>query len=132
MCAGVTTFSALQASGAKPGDVVAVHGIGGLGHIGTCTTVRMQASGIPFYSLFPFALLPCHLAVFTGIQLANKMGFKVVALSSDPSKGELAHKLGAHHFIETTNADKAMQELLKIGYEKNSKIPFFLLSSSCC
>ncbi len=34
MCAGVTVFSALRNSGASDGDVVAVHGIGGLGHLG--------------------------------------------------------------------------------------------------
>jgi D-arabinose 1-dehydrogenase-like Zn-dependent alcohol dehydrogenase len=33
MCAGITTFNALRNSGARPGDVVAVHGIGGLGHL---------------------------------------------------------------------------------------------------
>ncbi len=34
MCAGITTFNALRHSGAAPGDVVAVQGIGGLGHLG--------------------------------------------------------------------------------------------------
>jgi D-arabinose 1-dehydrogenase-like Zn-dependent alcohol dehydrogenase len=34
MCAGVTVYNALRNSGAKAGDVVAVHGIGGLGHLG--------------------------------------------------------------------------------------------------
>jgi D-arabinose 1-dehydrogenase-like Zn-dependent alcohol dehydrogenase len=34
LCAGVTTFNALRNSGARPGDLVAVHGIGGLGHLG--------------------------------------------------------------------------------------------------
>jgi D-arabinose 1-dehydrogenase-like Zn-dependent alcohol dehydrogenase len=34
MCAGVTTFNALRNSGARPGDVVAVLGLGGLGHLG--------------------------------------------------------------------------------------------------
>lgn len=34
LCAGATTFSALQESGAKAGDVVAIQGIGGLGHLG--------------------------------------------------------------------------------------------------
>ncbi|WP_238164573.1 hypothetical protein [Kribbella pittospori] len=32
-CAGVTTFHALRYSGAEPGDLVAVLGIGGLGHL---------------------------------------------------------------------------------------------------
>src|SRR5215468_5915450 len=34
MCAGVTTFNALRRSGARSGDLVAVHGLGGLGHLG--------------------------------------------------------------------------------------------------
>jgi D-arabinose 1-dehydrogenase-like Zn-dependent alcohol dehydrogenase len=34
MCAGVTTFNCLRNSGARPGDVVAVTGLGGLGHLG--------------------------------------------------------------------------------------------------
>jgi len=34
MCAGVTVFNALRNSGARSGDVVAIHGIGGLGHLG--------------------------------------------------------------------------------------------------
>jgi PAS domain S-box-containing protein len=34
LCAGVTTFNALRNSGARPGDVVAVLGVGGLGHLG--------------------------------------------------------------------------------------------------
>jgi D-arabinose 1-dehydrogenase-like Zn-dependent alcohol dehydrogenase len=34
LCAGVTTFNALRNSGARAGDVVAVHGLGGLGHLG--------------------------------------------------------------------------------------------------
>jgi D-arabinose 1-dehydrogenase-like Zn-dependent alcohol dehydrogenase len=34
LCAGITTFNALRNSGARPGDLVAVHGVGGLGHLG--------------------------------------------------------------------------------------------------
>jgi NADPH2:quinone reductase len=34
LCAGVTTFNALRNSGARPGDLVAVQGVGGLGHLG--------------------------------------------------------------------------------------------------
>src|SRR5271170_6503369 len=34
MCAGITTFNSLRSSGARPGDVVAIQGIGGLGHLG--------------------------------------------------------------------------------------------------
>jgi alcohol dehydrogenase len=34
LCAGITTFNSLRNSGAKPGDLVAIHGVGGLGHLG--------------------------------------------------------------------------------------------------
>ena len=41
MCAGVTVFNALRNSGARAGHVVAVHGIGGLGHLGVQYARRM-------------------------------------------------------------------------------------------
>src|SRR5213082_1635328 len=41
MCAGVTTFNALRNSGARGGDVVAVLGIGGLGHLGVQFAAKM-------------------------------------------------------------------------------------------
>ncbi len=41
MCAGLTTFNALRNSGARPGDVVAVLGLGGLGHLGVQYAVKM-------------------------------------------------------------------------------------------
>ncbi|MGB8464850.1 MAG: zinc-binding dehydrogenase, partial [Terrimicrobiaceae bacterium] len=41
MCAGLTTFNALRNSGAKPGDVVAVLGLGGLGHLGVQFAAKM-------------------------------------------------------------------------------------------
>jgi D-arabinose 1-dehydrogenase-like Zn-dependent alcohol dehydrogenase len=41
MCAGVTTFNALRESGARAGDLVAVVGLGGLGHLGVQFAARM-------------------------------------------------------------------------------------------
>jgi D-arabinose 1-dehydrogenase-like Zn-dependent alcohol dehydrogenase len=41
MCAGITTFNALRNSGARPGEIVAVLGIGGLGHLGVQFAVKM-------------------------------------------------------------------------------------------
>ena len=41
MCAGVTVYNALRNSGARAGEVVAVHGIGGLGHLGVQYARRM-------------------------------------------------------------------------------------------
>jgi D-arabinose 1-dehydrogenase-like Zn-dependent alcohol dehydrogenase len=41
MCAGVTTFNALRHAGARPGDTVAVLGVGGLGHLGVQFAAKM-------------------------------------------------------------------------------------------
>jgi D-arabinose 1-dehydrogenase-like Zn-dependent alcohol dehydrogenase len=41
MCAGVTTYKALRHSGGRPGDVVAILGIGGLGHLGVQFAAKM-------------------------------------------------------------------------------------------
>ncbi len=41
LCAGVTTFNALRRSGAEPGDLVAILGVGGLGHLGVQFAARM-------------------------------------------------------------------------------------------
>lgn len=41
LCAGITTFNALRNSGARPGDLVAVLGIGGLGHLGVQYAAKM-------------------------------------------------------------------------------------------
>ncbi|HWH12331.1 MAG TPA: alcohol dehydrogenase [Solirubrobacteraceae bacterium] len=40
LCAGVTTFNALRLSGARPGDLVAILGVGGLGHLGVQFAAR--------------------------------------------------------------------------------------------
>jgi D-arabinose 1-dehydrogenase-like Zn-dependent alcohol dehydrogenase len=41
LCAGITTFNALRNSGAGPGEVVAVQGLGGLGHLGVQFAAKM-------------------------------------------------------------------------------------------
>jgi D-arabinose 1-dehydrogenase-like Zn-dependent alcohol dehydrogenase len=41
MCAGITTFNVLRNSGARPGDVVAVLGLGGLGHLAVQYAAKM-------------------------------------------------------------------------------------------
>ena len=75
LCAGVTTFNALRHSGAMPGDVVAILGVGGLGHL--------------------------------GVQFANKLGFRTVAIARGADKAPLARKLGAHHFVDSAKEDVA-------------------------
>src|SRR4029079_1524790 len=41
LCAGVTTYNSLRNVGARPGDTVAVQGIGGLGHLGIQYAAKM-------------------------------------------------------------------------------------------
>ena len=41
LCAGITTYNALRHSGARPGDLVAIQGVGGLGHLGIQFASRM-------------------------------------------------------------------------------------------
>jgi D-arabinose 1-dehydrogenase-like Zn-dependent alcohol dehydrogenase len=41
MCAGITTYNSLRNSGARPGDLVAILGIGGLGHLGVQFAAKM-------------------------------------------------------------------------------------------
>jgi propanol-preferring alcohol dehydrogenase len=75
LCAGITTFNALRRSSAKPGDLVAIQGIGGLGHL--------------------------------GVQYAARMGFTVAAVARGAEKEQLAKKLGAHHYIDSSACDPA-------------------------
>ncbi len=47
MCAGITTYNSLRNIGAKPGDVVAILGVGGLGHLGVQFTAKMGFPTVP-------------------------------------------------------------------------------------
>ena len=82
MCAGITCFNALRHTDAKAGDVVAVLGIGGLGHL--------------------------------GVQFAAKMGFYTVAIARGSDKAELAQKLGAREYIDSSTQDVG-EELKSLG-----------------
>ena len=48
-----------------------------------------------------------------GVQYARHMGFEVAAIARGPDKAELARKLGAHHYIDSSSVDpgQALQEL---------------------
>src|ERR1700712_1665631 len=72
-CAGVTTFNALRRTRAVAGDLVAVLGIGGLGHL--------------------------------GVQWARAMGFETVAIARGAARADAARELGAHHYIDSQQAD---------------------------
>ena len=101
MCAGITTFNALRRSGARPGDVVAVQGIGGLGHL-----------GVQFASKFGFETV----AIGRGNDkknLALKLGAKtyIDSASQDVTK-ELLALGGARAVLATAPDSKAMRSLI--------------------
>jgi NADPH:quinone reductase-like Zn-dependent oxidoreductase len=85
LCAGFTTYNALRKAQPKPGGLMAVQGIGGLGHL--------------------------------GVQYARKMGATVVAIARGTAKADLAHGLGAHHYIDSSATDVGAEltKLAQIG-----------------
>src|SRR6202049_4665840 len=110
LCAGVTTFNALRHSGAMPGDVVAVLGIGGLGHL-----------GIQFASKFGYKVA----AIGRGSEnaaLAKKLGASVYIDNKSTNAAEELQKLGgAQVILATAPSSKAMSELIN-GLGPNGKL----------
>ena len=110
LCAGVTTFNALRRSGALPSDLVAVQGIGGLGHL-----------GIQFASKFGYKVA----AIGRGSEnaaLAKKLGASVYIDSKTTNAAEELQKLGgARVILATAPSSKAMSELID-GLGPNGKL----------
>jgi D-arabinose 1-dehydrogenase-like Zn-dependent alcohol dehydrogenase len=110
LCAGVTTFNALRHSGALPSDLVAVQGIGGLGHL-----------GIQFASRFGYKVA----AIGRGTEnasLAKKLGASVYIDSQSKKPAEELQKLGgAKVILATAPSSKAMSELID-GLGANGKL----------
>src|SRR5271168_3040894 len=101
MCAGVTTFNALRHSGALPSDLVAVQGIGGLGHL-----------GIQFADKFGYRVA----AIGRGPEnsaLAKKLGAHVyIDSAANNAAAELKKLGGARVILCTAPSSKAMSSLL--------------------
>jgi D-arabinose 1-dehydrogenase-like Zn-dependent alcohol dehydrogenase len=101
LCAGVTTFNALRYSGALPSDVVAVQGIGGLGHL-----------GVQFASKFGYRTV----AIGRGPEnatLAKKLGASAYIDSKATNAAAELKKMGGARVILTTAPDsKSMSELI--------------------
>jgi len=101
LCAGITTFNALRHSGAFPGDLVAVQGIGGLGHL-----------GIQFANKFGYKVA----AIGRGSEnaaLATRLGASVYIDSKITNAAEELQKLGgAQVILATAPSSKAMSELV--------------------
>jgi D-arabinose 1-dehydrogenase-like Zn-dependent alcohol dehydrogenase len=101
LCAGITTFNALRHSGAFPGDLVAVQGIGGLGHL-----------GIQFASKFGYNVVAIGLGPETA-PLAKKLGANLYIDSGATNPAEALQKLGgARVILATAPSSKAMSALI--------------------
>jgi D-arabinose 1-dehydrogenase-like Zn-dependent alcohol dehydrogenase len=110
LCAGVTTYNALRHSGAVPGDLVAVLGMGGLGHL-----------GIQFANKFGYKVA----AIGRGSEnaaLAKKLGASAYIDSKSTNAAEALQKLGgAQVILATAPSSKAMSELID-GLGPNGKL----------
>jgi D-arabinose 1-dehydrogenase-like Zn-dependent alcohol dehydrogenase len=110
MCAGVTTFNSLRNSGARPGDLVAVLGIGGLGHLGVQFAAKMGFRTVAIArgeDKEPFAL---------------KLGAShyIDSRAQDPAE-ELSKLGGARVILATATSGKAMTAVLG-GLGVNGKL----------
>ncbi len=110
LCAGITTYNALRHSGAMPGDLVAVLGIGGVGHL-----------GIQFANKFGYKVA----AVGRGsenAELAKKLGANVYIDNKATNPAEALQKLGgAQVILATAPSSKSMTEVFD-GLAPNGKL----------
>lgn len=101
MCAGITTFNALRNSGARPGDLVGVLGIGGLGHLG------IQYAAKSGYRVVGIGRGPENAA------LAKKLGaFAYVDSKATKVAQELKKLGGVKVLLATAPNAKAMAETI--------------------
>jgi D-arabinose 1-dehydrogenase-like Zn-dependent alcohol dehydrogenase len=110
LCAGITTYNALRHSGAAPGDLVAVLGVGGLGHL-----------GIQFANKFGYKVA----AIGRGSEsaaLAKKLGASVYVDNETTNPAEALQKLGgAQVILATVPSSKAMSDVID-GLGPNGKL----------
>src|ERR1700675_2076166 len=110
LCAGITTYNSLRHSGALPGDLVAVEGIGGLGHL-----------GIQFANKFGYKVA----AIGRGSDnaaLAKSLGASSYIDSKATNAAEELQKLGgASVILATAPSSKAMSALID-GLAPNGKL----------
>jgi D-arabinose 1-dehydrogenase-like Zn-dependent alcohol dehydrogenase len=110
LCAGITTYNSLRHSGALPGDLVAVQGVGGLGHL-----------GIQFAQKFGHKVA----AIGRGSEnaaLATRLGASIYIDSQSTNAAQELQKLGgAKVILATAPSSKAMSELID-GLGPNGKL----------
>ena len=110
LCAGITMYNALRHSGAMPGDLVAVQGIGGLGHL-----------GIQFANKFGYKVAAIGRGSENAV-LAKKLGASVYIDSKSTNATQELQKLeGAQVILATAPSSKAMSELFD-GLCPNGKL----------
>src|SRR5437016_13242430 len=110
LCAGITTYNALRHSGAFPGDLVAVQGIGGLGHL-----------AVQFANKFGYKVAAIGRGSETAA-LAKKLGASMYIDSKSTNAAEALQKLGgAQVILATAPSSKAMSELID-GLGPNGKL----------
>lgn len=101
LCAGITTFNALRHSGARSGDVVAILGVGGLGHLAVQFAARMGFKTV---------------AIARGADkgpLAKKLGAQIYIDSTSQNAAEELTKLGGAQVILATVTDaKSMSSVI--------------------
>ncbi len=90
LCAGITVFNALRNSGIKPGDLVAVQGIGGLGHLAVQYAVKMGMRTVAI----------SHSD--SKKRLAKEMGAKHFINTANKDPAEALQKLGGARLILAT------------------------------
>jgi len=101
MCAGVTTFNSLRHSGARPGDLVAIQGVGGLGHLGIQFAKKLG------YWVAAIGRGPDNAA------LAKELGAHIyVDSAATDASAELQKLGGAHVILSTAPSGKAMSSLI--------------------
>ena len=110
LCAGVTTYNSLRHSGALPGDLVAVQGIGGLGHL-----------GVQFASKFGYRVAAIGRGPENAV-LAKKLGAALYIDSHATNAAQELRRLGgARVILATAPNSKAMSELID-GLGPNGKL----------
>jgi D-arabinose 1-dehydrogenase-like Zn-dependent alcohol dehydrogenase len=101
LCAGVTTYNALRNSGARPGDIVAVLGMGGLGHLGVQFAAKMGFKTV---------------AIARGAdkaKFASQLGAHIyIDSDTQDATAELKRLGGAKTILATVPNSKAMSDII--------------------
>ena len=110
LCAGITTYNALRNSGARPGDTVAILGIGGLGHLGVQYAAKSGYRTV---------------AIARGADkgpLAKQLGAQIYIDSTTQDPAKELEKLGGAKVILSTVTDAETLASAVAGLASNGKL----------